>query len=596
MIQQQPTTTTTPLRASLHGTLLLLSLLAVLPTLVGGAESSALTREVIPVNPEADAQFTFTELTDLPGFITFLRDAEPGTPAQHFYRLFNPALKAELMRWSLESDFSEALNMEIVKMLNQIVRRSDLYDASFWTDSPVSPALHGRFATEFSRLGPVDRSRLNRQLLHQAFPDFVAAPRTPSFPERPERIHLLGDAFLGSGDLQKGMTLPTGATWQPSLFAFGNLRVAGQHFDSGNGEPINELVARLDVTLNLALTPTERVVASFRPLDDGTAFTHYDENTGTELELDLEPDALFLEGDFGELFPFIDPQDRGSMDLGFAVGRQPIRFQRGLLVDDNLDAIGIVKNNMMLPGTSNIRMTGLFAWNEINRNGGVEDDNAMLFGLFSAVDFARTSMELDAALITSDTVTEDDRISGGDSLHFGLGFIQRVGLYNTSFRINASMADEETDSVGKGVLLFADASYTPAHSVDMVYVTVFWAIDAYSAAARRPTAQGPLGPAGILFEGPGIGSGGSVLSNLANDTAGGVMGRQWFFNETRTQLIGELGVRADLGSAGDHAGGAGLRLQHAMGQHWILRGDVAGAALSESEPHFYTGLSLSYQF
>ena len=74
MIQQQPTTT--PLRASLHGTLLLLSLLAVLPTLVGGAESSALTREVIPVNPEADAQFTFTELTDLPGFITFLRDAE----------------------------------------------------------------------------------------------------------------------------------------------------------------------------------------------------------------------------------------------------------------------------------------------------------------------------------------------------------------------------------------------------------------------------------------------------------------------------------------------------------------------------------------
>ena len=76
---------------------------------------------------------------------------------------------------------------------------------------------------------------------------------------------------------------------------------------------------------------------------------------------------LFFEGELGELFPNLDQDDRRRLDLGLSVGRQPISFQDGLLINDFIDAVGVTRNNLSPGGAVNLRFTGLYGWNQVNR-------------------------------------------------------------------------------------------------------------------------------------------------------------------------------------------------------------------------------------
>src|SRR5262245_53089324 len=44
------------------------------------------------------------------------------------------------------------------------------------------------------------------------------------FPRRPKPLIELGSPFLGTGNIRRGFTIPTGAVWLPSFLAFGTLR------------------------------------------------------------------------------------------------------------------------------------------------------------------------------------------------------------------------------------------------------------------------------------------------------------------------------------------------------------------------------------
>ncbi|NKB23192.1 MAG: hypothetical protein GKR87_02125 [Kiritimatiellae bacterium] len=592
----------------------LLSLISVnlsLNTWAGGSETE-LTQEAIPVNPESDAQCTLHEIHNLEGFINVLQQEskkEQPSPSKRIYALFNSSIKTALDDAPDKSTYSPELKHRVVVTLNRILRRTNLYEPAPWKNSSISQGLRNAYDQTFSALGPVDKARLNRLLLHKTFPLFVQKPTNPTFPDRPRRLHLFGDRFLGSENLQKGFTLPTDAVWQPSLFVFGTFRSTIQTFDGGTDDSTSftEWVNRLDLQFNLALTPTERILIGFRPLDEAPDFTGYQFNDitqrkeGFEEFFDESLESLFFEGDLGELFPFFDPGESRGLDLGFAIGRQPVTFQNGFMIDDSIDAIGLTKNNLFFPKSSNLRINTLYGWNDINRTGSMEDNKAEVFGLFSSTDFQKTSMDLDIAYVDSDrqeSSNPDDRF-GGDSLHLGLGFIQRVGLYNTSLRINTSITDEPSSSVDEGTLFFADVSYTPAYSENLVYITLFYALDHYSALARRATAQGPLGPAGILFAGSGIGRIGAPLDNTAQDVAGSAIGYQMFFNHTRSQLIAELGGRFDTTettSAFGDAIGVGLQFQHALGQHYIFRIDGALASVETGNTRYSAGTGLTIQF
>jgi hypothetical protein len=400
-------------------------------------------------------------------------------------------------------------------------------------------------------------------------------------PTRPRPLIELGSPFLGTGIIHNGIRLPGGAVWQPSLLAFGTLRMAGQ---GGRAEPgpveLGEAVARFDLFANLYLTQTERVLVGLRPLDQDGRFTGYtftdppvDEEGEEEpfrSELNAVVRTLFFEGDFGELFPNLDNDDSGGLDIYFSVGRQPLEFGDGLLMnDDALDMIGLTRANMKVGSIVNTRLTGVFAWGEVTRHDGarnVRDDGASLFGLFSELDLRATTMQFDVVYVTGSDST-------GDGVYAGIGDIRRFGRFNNVFRVLASFpVGGETPFNTQGVLIHDQFSWTSHHTHNFWYIGAFVGIDQFRSAARGPSAGGPAGITGVLFAAPGIGRVGAPLGNQVDRAAGGSIGRQLFFNETRQQLLFEVGGHAsfdDAGAGGDLAG-IGARFQSAIGRRLLF--------------------------
>ena len=407
------------------------------------------------------------------------------------------------------------------------------------------------------------------------------------FPERPPYLLELGNPYLGTGRIKRGIQLPTGAVWQPSLIAFGNLRTAVQTFDD-DGRRVTEIATRLDLFANLQLSGTERLVVGFRNFDRDGRFTSYildpdpddpefrarfgDDDRFRE-ELNAEIQSLFFEGDFGEIFPNLDKEDFGRTDVGFSIGRQPLQFQEGILIEDSLDGLGITRNTLLPSGTSNFRATLFLAVDDVHR-ANVEDESAELLGLLTSTDFRRSTVDADLVWVRADDLT-------GDQANLGVSAVQRIGHLNTGFRVLGSWAlDRETPWSTNGALLFSEISWTPRRTHDLAYVNTFVAIEEFSSAARGPSTGGPLGRAGISFAAVGLGSYGAPLVSRARDVAGGAVGYQKFFGKlARRQLLAEVGVRVGLDDrVGDDAA-ATVRYQAAYGRRLVLVFDAFASSV-----------------
>ncbi len=419
------------------------------------------------------------------------------------------------------------------------------------------------------------------------FSDQPAPLRIEDFPERPAPILQLGDDFLGKGNLNKPFRLPTGAYWHPSFLLYGTMRTAAQSFDGGPGPRTTEWVNRLDLFGNLQLAATERVVIGLRPLDRDGRFTGYryepSARKGWEDELNADIRTLFFEGEFGEIFPGLDDNDRIPLDIGISVGRQPFRMQDGLIVeDDAMDLIALTKNSLLPSGTSTLRISGIFGWNEIDRNNNREEKDAYFFGLNSAWDTLTSTWEADLAYVLSDNRT--------DGLYAGIGRTRRYGKINNTIRVVTSLAvEDENAAVRTGTLIFNDLSYTPWYSHDVIYLTTFWGIDDYSSAVRAPPTGGPLGRTGLSFAAVGIGAYGAPLGNRPNNSVGGGLGYQMFFGELRrTQAILEVGGRTITDAGGLSSGAVSARMQHAVGRRIVLIADGYGV-VNESLAYGFGG-------
>lgn len=418
-----------------------------------------------------------------------------------------------------------------------------------------------------------------------------------NIPPRPKPIVEIGEPFLGTGTLNQGIRLPTGAVWQPAFLAFGTLRSAlqniSQEFD-GNNLNLTEAAFRLDLFGNLYLTSSERVLIGFRPLDEGGQFTRYTLDTNLELdEEDFEDEfnfgirTLFFEGDIGELFPALDWADAKGMDIGISVGRQPLSFQDGMLLnEDAIDLIGLTKANIKISGLVNTRATVLFGWGDIDRPVGINlvpdasiiganvgDKSAGLVGLFTETDTRKTTIEADVVYVYSDEI-------GGNGIYAGYGSIRRFGRFSNTMRLLASFpAGEEGLHNSQGFLLSNQFSWTPHHTHNHVYINAFLGVQEFRSAARGPSMGGPLGQTGILYAAVGVGRVGAPLPNLADYAVGGSAGYQFFFANTRQQLIIEIGGRtnyADKGVLVSDSFAGGARYQIALARRGVIVVDGFG--------------------
>lgn len=394
---------------------------------------------------------------------------------------------------------------------------------------------------------------------------------------RPKLLIELGDAFLGTGQLDKGFEVPViGAVWQPRLWSYFINRTALQTFDNHapNTDRETELANRLDLFFNLQLTGTEKILLQLRPTDNNqprrfSRYTFEGREEGWENETNIDVESLFFEGDLGSLVPNLDPAGTTSLDFGYSVGRQGITFQEGIILNDTIDAVGFVRNNLVFPGTSNLRISGMWGWNRLDRNDRARSADSNMFGLFTFVDAPVSTYNLDLIYV------EDN--SNSDGFYVGASAIQRLrdlGGISTAFRINSSFALEDEipgNVVGDGTLLTAEISSTVKKSHDIVYLNLYAGIDNFTQAGREPILGGPLANTGILFASPNLSTHGAEITPFVDDTIGFATGYQAFWDNTRRNLILELGTRKDYNGGETDAVGAGFQLQQAVGQHVQLQ-------------------------
>ena len=393
-----------------------------------------------------------------------------------------------------------------------------------------------------------------------------------------------GNPFLGSGEIDKGFEIKTGAVWQPNFLIYGEFRSALQTFDNGFGNTA-EWANRLDIFGNLYLTPTERILIGFRPLDRDGNFTGYQidgTNEGFFEEFNSRINTFFFEGDFGELFPNLDPTDQKSLDYGIAFGRQPINFQDGIIINDTIDSIGISRASLFEFGASATRITGIAGFNELHRGNNVRDSDAFVFGLLSSLDYDKSTLEVDFVYVDGDIAT------GGDGFYAGIGDTRRIGEWNSTLRANGSWGLDGggTAAVDSGYVFTSQLSRTMRYNDDIFYFDTFYGLGDYTSAARDPAVGGPLGIIGILYASSGLSDYAAPLGNQVGDSVGFAAGYQAFLGGKRkAQLIFELGGRKATESGGESSMGFGMRYQRAFGQHYILRLDGFAAGYDdESRP------------
>lgn len=460
--------------------------------------------------------------------------------------------------------------------------------------------------------GPAPMMKRSSRVIDESVPNVNPA----TIPQRPKPIIELFNPFFGSGKIQKGLELPTGAVWTPTFIVFGTYQSALQGFENPAEElpgarhkPRSEWANRLDLYGNLQLSGTERVLVGIRPLDDGVfakpgkaRYAGYDFTPGNGKEgwvddrFNARITTLFFEGELGQLFPSLDPFDRKQLDIGFSVGRQPLLYQDGIFINDDVDAVGITRNNFLPKGGSNLQITAVYAWSQIDRNDGINHGDPGLFGLFVNADIGRTTWNWDTAYVGGSGLH-------GDGVYSALSATQRIGHLNTTFRVLGSKALEShapvgslatfgngSSAVGTGVLLFSEISWDVPWTKDLVYLDGYWGIDRFTSAARGPDRGGPLGRVGILFAEQPIGRYGSALSSNPERSVGAALGYQKFLDPAlRKQIIFEVGGRASTDSAArTSAAAVGARYQQAFGQHRVLQFDAFGA-LNEATGFGYGG-------
>lgn len=455
------------------------------------------------------------------------------------------------------------------------------------------------------------------------------APRlhTELVPQRPPPLLELGDKFFGTGPLQHGIQLPTGQVWTPNFILFGTCQSAVQYFHDplaagsspaqpGGEKTRGEWANRLDIFGNLQLSGTERLLIGFRPLDDGVfarpgqaRYSGYqftpDEQRGWVYKFTAEPTTLFFEGDLGQIFPGLDPQGTAPWDVGFSVGRQPLLYQDGLLLDDDLDVLGVTRNTFLPQGTSNLQVTGLYGWNQINRGDGINHGDHLLLGLTTAADLHSTTWHVDLFYVQGHAA-----ISGG--AYGGVSVAQRIGVINATFRVLGSKALGKTSggpaaavsdfgngasAVGNGALLFSELSTTVPFRSDLIYLDSFWGIDRFTSAARGPDRGGALGRVGILFAEEPIGRFGSALSSNPEKAVGFALGYQAFLDaDRRRQLVIETGGRIGTGHPSAGALAAGAQFQQAFGQHVVLEIGSFVAVNEAKGPSYGGRAAMRYEF
>ena len=145
------------------------SLLPVLlPVVLIGAGTLAMTL----ADREDKARLLVEDIQDFGQLATMFVDADPNTPAG---RVIGSDQLTDNERMELMTPATTATGKERqVELMNQVLLDDDLYDERAFLGVPLSSVSKSKLKANQLRMKPVDRRRMNRSLLEDAYPDLIA--------------------------------------------------------------------------------------------------------------------------------------------------------------------------------------------------------------------------------------------------------------------------------------------------------------------------------------------------------------------------------------------------------------------------------------
>jgi hypothetical protein len=386
-------------------------------------------------------------------------------------------------------------------------------------------------------------------------------------PRRVGPIIELGRGINQPGELAPGIEIFTGAVWQPALWVYGFSQTAYTKMDGPN-PPANpqrgtaEIATRLNVFANLQLTGTERVLLHIRPLDRGGDYTRYKfspDGDKDQVIANSDIRLFFAEGEIAEMFPRWDPDDRRNLDIGVSLGLQPVFFQNGILINDNILSAAVAQKSIIFPGTSGARAALFYGWDNIHLGNTSRDkeDDARLIGLFTEADMPKSTLvELDFAYVDADDKRRGDQFNAGigATTHRGAGNYALRLNYSQHFNNEEALARRMGTSAGEtsivddydGFLLTGEYSREVSPHRDLIYANAYRAFDSFAPIARNAETAGPLTMIGITYAGVGWGAYRPALLPRGLESAGFAVGYQKFFDNERANLVLELAARKDM--------------------------------------------------
>jgi hypothetical protein len=392
-----------------------------------------------------------------------------------------------------------------------------------------------------------------------------------------------------------------------SFMSYGDFRVAAASYDRGvpasNGKSQQSALAiRLNLDMDLALTPTERLHAFVRPLDKNGSFTSYQISGGVNDKFvhrfDFNLDTLFFEGDAGAIAQGWTNR-RNSIDLPFTVGRVPIVTQNGIWIEDAIDggAVGITAKNSARFDVSNTDLTFFAGFRNVNTAAVPRKDAAKVFGLAGFADARKGYLEYGYGFTAADN---HDLSYHNLTAAFSRRYKGRVA---NSVRVIGNFGQKGSAGVktADGVLLLVENSFIPRYipwgnPLNLVpYVNLFAGFRSPQSLARTADSGGVLRNTGINFESDGL-TNYPTLDPRAKDSYGGAAGIEYLFDLQRQIVFEGAVVQRRSGTTLGDQYAIGARYQHKLNNAWIVRADAMKGWIQGQKDIYGVRLELRRKF
>lgn len=389
----------------------------------------------------------------------------------------------------------------------------------------------------------------------------------------------------------------------PHLMVYGDWRTAGGYSKNQNNEK-SRIATRLNLDVDAQLTSTERIHAFFRPLENKRTITNVELGGADggghddDVELDMQPDTLFLEGDLGPITQGITGK-HNTADLPFAIGKIPLFFQNGVWFDDAFvgAAFTIPAMNSAKLDISNMDVTAFVGVDDVT-SGAIKDSGLTNSGLEGGTKMVGVASFIEThsgyAEIDYGYTVNNDRGADADSHNFSAAWTKRYWNWlSNSVRVILNGGNNTKE----GQLILCENSFrTPQPYTLLPYFNFFAGFGTPESLARDGGAGGVLKNTGINFEADAL-TLFPKLDDSGHDRIGAALGVEYLPNlftaPHRQQIV--LEVAALTSSANDTVVGGklvkdtgdelgvGVRYQIALSSSWIFRCDAMVAGVENGD-------------